>query len=250
MTIYITGDIHSNVYERFSFRNHPELRNLTENDVMIILGDFGVIWDKELTPPEENKLDWLAEKPWTTIAITGNHENYDRILALPIVEKFGGQVRDLGYDNIFLVPDITVFDIEDNHILCLPRADSHDIYKVSPGGDLFQLGTGYSNLIDPALDSNKKKRKAMRKAGLWYRVIGESWWPQEKIPIEEYMDFMEQHEDEYFDMILSHDAPGQINNWYGGGAERPNEGQRYFDILADTLNFRYWLHGHFHFDKP
>lgn len=48
MAVFITGDTH---------------------------GDFGGVWNGS---PEENYwLDWLEDKPFTTLFISGNHENYD-----------------------------------------------------------------------------------------------------------------------------------------------------------------------------
>lgn len=37
--LYITGDTHGENISRFSYRWYPELRSLTEKDVVIILGD-------------------------------------------------------------------------------------------------------------------------------------------------------------------------------------------------------------------
>ena len=39
--IYITGDIHGDT-KRFSQANFPEQKNLTKDDFVIVLGDFGV----------------------------------------------------------------------------------------------------------------------------------------------------------------------------------------------------------------
>lgn len=43
--IYCTGDTHGQIIDRFSYKHHPELRDLTDKDYMFIAGDFGAIWD-------------------------------------------------------------------------------------------------------------------------------------------------------------------------------------------------------------
>ena len=40
MTIFCTGDIHGKVIERFSFKQHPELRQLKKEDIIFQLGDL------------------------------------------------------------------------------------------------------------------------------------------------------------------------------------------------------------------
>lgn len=42
--IYATGDVHGDV-RRFSTDIFPEQREMTKNDYVIILGDFGLVWD-------------------------------------------------------------------------------------------------------------------------------------------------------------------------------------------------------------
>ena len=77
MSIRVTGDCHGN-FTRFSSENFPEGKELTKNDYIIILGDWGGIWSQTENKNENHWLKWLDEKPWTTLFIDGNHENYDR----------------------------------------------------------------------------------------------------------------------------------------------------------------------------
>ena len=72
--IYITGDIHGNPI-RFSTPYFPEQKEMTKNDYVIICGDFGLVWDyKGESHQEKYLLDWLNEKPFTTLFLDGNHE--------------------------------------------------------------------------------------------------------------------------------------------------------------------------------
>lgn len=48
MAIYVTGDVHGRAEygsSRFAFKNWPLGRTLTRDDVVIVAGDFGFVWD-------------------------------------------------------------------------------------------------------------------------------------------------------------------------------------------------------------
>ena len=93
--IYITGDIHGSPY-RFSTREFPEGKEMTKDDVVIICGDFGLIWDLDENNVEEKYwLNWLEEKLFTTIFVDGNHENFDRLYNYPVEKWNGGNVHKI-----------------------------------------------------------------------------------------------------------------------------------------------------------
>ena len=84
---FITGDTHRD-FTRFSAKSFPEQKNMSKDDYVIVCGDFG-IWD---TSNEERYwLGWLNDKPFTTLFVTGNHENFDLLKVLPIENWRGGQ---------------------------------------------------------------------------------------------------------------------------------------------------------------
>ena len=239
--IFCTGDVHGKAVERFSFRQHPELRQLQLNDIMFQLGDFGQPFGPNTYKEAKYTFRFLDNKPWITIIIGGNHDDYDYWESCPQVKLFDGIARQAQFNgelySVFFVDHITIFNIENNHILCIPKAQSHDIW----------------NLLDPARPNFKTEKRHLRKAHLWFRVKHESWWPQELMDIEENMNFMEQHEHEHFDLVLSHDAPSLITQWFKRPGDiarmKPTEGERYLEVLRKTLNFDSWIHGHFHFDS-
>lgn len=77
--IFVTGDRHRN-FDRFKSILFPEQKEMTKNDYVIICGDFGGVWDKDRESQQETMLmDWLDCKPFTTLFVTGNHENFDRL---------------------------------------------------------------------------------------------------------------------------------------------------------------------------
>ncbi|WP_368041519.1 metallophosphoesterase family protein [Bittarella massiliensis (ex Durand et al. 2017)] len=77
--IFITGDTHGD-FTRFSSENFPEQKRMNKEDFVIICGDFGGLWDG--TRKEHYWLDWLENKPFTTLFVSGNHENYDLLSTL------------------------------------------------------------------------------------------------------------------------------------------------------------------------
>ena len=90
MAIFITGDTHGE-FSRLHPAAFPEQSNLTKEDYIIICGDFGGVWDGSDT--EQQWLDWLAARPFTTLFVSGNHENFDLLRSYPISQWHGGWCR-------------------------------------------------------------------------------------------------------------------------------------------------------------
>ena len=234
------SDTHGKVIERFSYRQNPALRQLTNDDIIFVLGDFGEPFGLSTYKEAEYVFNFLDEKPWTTIIIGGNHDDYDYWQSCPQVEIFGGKTRQAQFYgrffSVFFIDEITILDIEQQHILCIPCAESHDA----------------DNLLDPKDSMFKRKRQLLKRHNQFYRVIGKTWWPQEKMDIQKNAEFIEHHINEHFDFILTHDAPALINTWFKrsdeSGRRKSTAGQLFLEELRHTLNFDVWFHGHFHFD--
>lgn len=237
--LFITGDTHGKVLERFSYKQNPALRQLTNQDIVFVLGDFGQPFGSETLKEAEYVFKFLDEKPWKTIVVGGNHDDYDYWQSCPQVKIYGGKTRQAQFYgkmfSVFFIDEITILDIEQQHILCIPGAESHDI----------------DNLLDPKDPVFKRKRKSLKHNGHFFRVIGKSWWPQEKMNIQKNAEFMEHHMNEHFDFILTHDAPALINSWFKrpGDLARHNStaGQLFLEEIRKTADFDTWFHGHFHF---
>ena len=90
MAFFLTGDTHGD-FSRLRPEAFREQKRLTKEDYVIICGDFGGIWDGSDT--ERRWLDWLADRPFTTLFVGGNHENYDLLRNYPMCEWHGGQVQ-------------------------------------------------------------------------------------------------------------------------------------------------------------
>lgn len=202
MGLYFLGDTHGEPIVSLSYKYNPHLRSLTEDDVIIQLGDFGVPFTEKdiIGGCADYTFDWISSKPYKFIVVGGNHENYDYWESCPIVDIYGGKARQAvtkkkSY-SIYFVDFPTIFDICGKHVLCIPKAESHDIW----------------NLLDPKDSNFKRIKKRLERDNQWYRVIGKSWWPQEKMNVQLFDNFIDKHINEHFDYICSHDAPSLINN--------------------------------------
>ena len=64
---FVTGDIHqTHDINKLTNRNFPEQKYLTKEDVVIIAGDFGMLWNYTMTKEEHYWLKWMDDLPWTT----------------------------------------------------------------------------------------------------------------------------------------------------------------------------------------
>lgn len=245
--IFLTGDIHGQP-QRLGSYDFPEGKNLTKDDYVIILGDFGIIWEKdETTGNERYWLDWLENKPWTTLFIAGNHENYDRLedySKFPVEEWHGGMAQKIRPSVIHLCYG-EIFDIDGYKFLNLEGAASHDIEH---------------GIIDPSDYKTREDMKAAcrrleAKYGGWrfarYRIKGESWWPQE-IPNEIKrnnallnLSFVNNK----VDFVLSHEGPASDVILLGQGYYKPEEYSIWLENIRQTIDYKKWFFGHYHYTK-
>lgn len=238
--LYVTGDIHGDAVDRFSFRRQPITREFTEEDVVVILGDFGIPFGVQC--PHENQeaelydANWLNKKRWITLAIAGNHDDRDAIAAMPLVEKFGGKVRQLSFcgetfENIFYVDTPQILTIQNKKCLCIPGAESHDI----------------DVLLDPEDDHFDRMLKKARQNyhSIPFRIKHWSWWENEAVDVQLITQLINEHSFEKFDFIFTHDAPALMNKYCGFP---DTEGELLLESIRRNINFNEWYHGHYHKD--
>jgi len=100
---------------------------MTKEDYVIICGDFGGVWHKDEESPEETMvLDWLESRPFTTLFVCGNHENFDRLYQYPVEDWHSGKVHKIRESVLHLMRG-QVFEIEEKKIFSFGGASSHDI---------------------------------------------------------------------------------------------------------------------------
>jgi hypothetical protein len=211
MSIYVTGDIHGFVdYMRLASIIPDTI--LTKEDFIIILGDFGVLWDNHQTKAEHQLIGWLNARPYTILFLDGNHENFTRLNKLPTVEKFGGVVGKLT-----------------NSIYHLKRGE---VYTIC-GKKILTIGG--------ALSIDKRDR-----------IEGLSWWREEELSFDEQehtLHTIDEHQ-HVVDIILAHTLPYTVSRTLGYSfGERPCSVAKFLDYIVQITQFKEYYCGHFHTSK-
>lgn len=237
MSIWLTGDIHGNPV-RFSSVNFYEQKEFSRNkdeNIVIVLGDFGLIWNcNEESSNEGYWLDWLEGKPFTTCFIDGNHENFDRLYQYPVEEWNGGKVHKIR-DNIIHLMRGQVFELENKKFFTFGGASSHDIKD---------------GILDPFEDREliKKWRNDYTKM---FRVNHVSWWSRE-LPSEEEMqegiDNLKKH-DNKVDFILTHSPSASVIALLGQGLYEQDVLTKYLEEIRCNTEYKRMFSGHFHCDR-
>lgn len=236
--IYVCGDTHGDNVERFSYKKHPALRELTEGDFVVVCGDTAIGWP-DYDDTTEYSLEAVSKKPFTVLYLFGNHDNYDFAETLPMIDKFGGHVRqivfgDTVYENQFIIDKPTILMLGDKRCLFIPGADSHDADELFYPSDTVRI-------------------KQAQRMGRMFRIIGQTWWPQEAIDINACSRLMTLTESDKFDYVFTHDCPAHfttIASPHGGSGWRLQStfGERYLQALANKITYTRWFHGHMHYD--
>ena len=112
----VSGDCHGD-FSRFRSHHFPEAAELSKKDYVIVLGDMGILWDQEESESELEDLRFFERLPFTTLFIDGNHENFDRLNALPVTTWHGRKVHRISGSLIHLMRG-QVFDLEGKTFAC------------------------------------------------------------------------------------------------------------------------------------
>ena len=233
--IYITGDCHRD-FVRFNKENFPEQIEMTKDDYVIICGDFGGVWDvKEESKRETWWMDWLEGRPFTTLFVDGNHENFDRLYGYSVEEWKGGKVHKIRPSVIHLMRG-QIYQIEGKKIFAFGGASSHDI----SGG-----------ILEPDAPDYKEKKKELDQGWLPYRINHVSWWEQElpsEVEMGEGLKNLSLHGNTV-DFIVTHCCSSSTQALLGGGLFTPDVLTNYLEQIRQTTRFKKWFFGHYHDNK-
>ncbi len=225
--IHITGDTHGN-FLRFGSRYFPAARTMSREDYVIICGDFG-IWDES---KESNYwLDWLDRKPFTTLFIDGNHENFDLLNGYHVRQWQGGSVHQIREHILHLMRG-QVFEIDGLIFFTMGGAASHDVS---------------SGILEPDDPELKQKKRMLDKSKALYRINHVSWW-REELPSEVEYDAAIRSLEKVgwrVDCILSHCAPDSIASRIYPGY-MPDRLTGFLEVVKNKCTFDYWFFGHYH----
>lgn len=229
MAIFLTGDTHGD-FKRFNADNFPRGKELTKEDYVIILGDWGGIWSQTETKDENYWLKWLDEKPWTTLFIDGNHENYDRLNAFKVEAWKGGTVQFIRPSIIHLLRG-QVYNIDGTTFYTMGGASSHDIKD------------GILEINDPRIKYWCRDYTKM------FRINHFSWWKDE---LPNRIDFFAgdanlQNAHYKVDYILSHSpSTTELILMGGKGLYEADRLTDYLDKVMAEVEFKRHYFGHMH----
>ena len=117
--IYITGDMHGE-YSRYE---NKKLKKLGEDDVLLVCGDFGFLWDG--SAGERAALRKISEKRFKTLFIDGTHENFSMLKSCPVGELYGGRVQKVA-NNVYRLLRGEIFTIENKTFFVFGGGESAD----------------------------------------------------------------------------------------------------------------------------
>ena len=239
MGVYVTGDIHGEVHRlsNNSFYEQKEFNGNKDENVMIICGDFGLVWNREEESNEEKHwLKWLEEKPFTTVFVDGNHENHKRLATYPVKEWNGGKVHEIR-QHVFHLIRGEIYTIEDKRFFAFGGASSHDIKD---------------GIIDYNNGNWKEKAKKLCKDGKYmFRIRDLSWW-KEELPSQEEMNNGIVNLEKYnwkVDYVITHSPPTSIIALLGKGLYKQDILTKYLEDIRSKLDYKYHFMGHMHIDR-
>lgn len=87
--VYVISDVHGD-FKRLWKLIQEHKTKMTEKDILIVLGDFGV-WEETM----ENLKQLCESVPIKILFLDGNHESFKILADLPTEEKWGGLVQNI-----------------------------------------------------------------------------------------------------------------------------------------------------------
>lgn len=122
--IFITGDTHNVIdWDKLNNENFPEQEELTKDDLVIITGDAGIVWDK--SNQDKFVQDEYAKRNFTTAFVDGNHENHDALDKYPVEIWNGGKIHRIK-DSVIHLMRGQVYTINDKTFFTMGGAESTD----------------------------------------------------------------------------------------------------------------------------
>lgn len=226
--LFITGDTHGD-FRRFNTEIFPEQKSMIKQDYVIVCGDFG-IWND--SKQERHWLDWLNDKPFTTLFVTGNHSNYDRLKQMPIHDWNGGKVQFIR-DSVIHLMRGQVYEFAGKRFFTMGGASSYDIDD---------------GMLEPDDPEFRRKRTRLDARGAMYRVNHLSWW-KEELPDDEEYEMARRNLDACgwkVNYVVSHCCPTNIANMLLKGIYKADRLTDFFQEISERCDFRYWFFGHYH----
>lgn len=209
--VYITGDKHGSFLPIEGIVHNNEI---TEDDVLIIAGDAGYVWDENYP----YRVKTLAHTfPGTVAFIDGNHENFTILNGLEVVKWCGGKAHLVG-ERVYHLMRGEVYNINGHKIFTFGGAVSSD-------RDRRVLGESWWEEEVPTLEEIEYGRKKLMENldKIEYVITHES--PASLRPLFK----------RWKPIDPDYHLPVVLDNW--------------FELLSGAKKFKKWYCGHMHEDK-
>ncbi len=211
--ICVIGDTHGD-YSRFS---HKKIKALGKGDFLIICGDFGFVWDG--SAKERQVLKKIGSKRYTTLFLTGSHDNYELLDNYPEEYYLGGKARNI-CGRLYMLSSGSIFNLDCKSV--------------------FVFGGGQAADIDEGFENDR-------------------WWEQElpdESRIDEGKAALQSVRNKV-DYIFTHEPPASIAEFLQmHGTVSPdsavvpqNRLNIFFDGLKGEVDFKMWFFGKLHRNK-
>jgi len=207
--IVLTGDTHGGI-DAAKLVQISDANVLGAGDTLIILGDFGFVWDCTMSDTERGWYEWLDSRPFETLFIDGNHENHKRLMSCPVEDYAGGKVHRI----------------------------SHKVRHLMRG-ELFTL-EGHTFFVMGGASSTDK----------FMRMEDVSWWAEELPSAMEIAHGADNLDKVNYnvDYVLTHCAGDRVVSKLCPDYMWPDDLTAFFDALESRLTFKHWYFGHYHMD--
>jgi len=199
--IYITGDTHGELKKLYYL-------NASFEDIIIITGDFGFIWND--LPRNIYLLKKIAKYPFTVAFVDGNHENFRELLNYPEEQWNNGKIGRIS-SNVIHLKRGQVFTIE--------------------GKTIFTMGGGIS--IDK--EHRIKDISWWKEEELSARDIEEGFSNLDKV-------------NWIVDYVITHELPNKIMQQVHSSFGEKIRVRKILDEFDEKLSFKIWYSGHYHND--
>jgi hypothetical protein len=235
--LFVTGDTHGD-FERFRPENWLQGDALTKDDYVIVLGDFGLNLE-ERTESFEYWRDWLASRPWTTLWVDGNHENFGWLETIKPEEWHGGKVQRCSEDGSVLhLMRGQVFDIDSRKIFSMGGARCGACATCSCIASLKRSYGGieayWADKAAPSQEDYEEACRNLERVG-WKvdYVVTHSVSTEIQdliLPV-----WMEKCEEKDRELVI--------------GVTKRNQTSELHQLLSRRIDFNHWYAGHYHGDR-
>lgn len=135
MAVYVFGDTHGTLeIDKIFPEKFPEGKDLTENDYVIVLGDWGIPFITHgpnwyFKTSDKTAVKILNSLPFTILFVDGNHDNHNFWEAQPRERGFGGTVQKLrGTDRVYHLMRGEYYTIDGHTFWVMGGAKSTDAH--------------------------------------------------------------------------------------------------------------------------